>query len=324
MQRINSLPIATKILLALLVTGILIVASPFVVVSMILLLILSIGALVVNAIRRRPLKRWGVAAAGALVALLVFTGIAEALYGGAKKPQTAQEASSPATTEKTQTTTAPATIIAPTTQPTTPPPSADDDGLSKYDAVVTVAGVVDGDTIKISPGLEGKDTVRLIGVDTPEIKDPRKPVQPFAKEASDFTKNQLDKKRVALELDVQKVDKYSRLLAYVWLPKDRLFNETLVKEGFAQVATYPPNVRYTDRFLAAQKEAREAKRGLWGAAQPAPAPQQPAPAKPAPGGTVSCSSFSTQKEAQEYMTQNPVAGTKLDRDKDGVACESLP
>ena len=67
-----------------------------------------------------------------------------------------------------------------------------------------------------------------------------------------------------LELDLQKIDPYGRLLAYVYLPDGEMFNETLLRQGYAQVATFPPNVKYVDRFLEAQREAREANRGLWG------------------------------------------------------------
>jgi micrococcal nuclease len=78
---------------------------------------------------------------------------------------------------------------------------------------------------------------------------------------------------VRLEFDVERIDRYGRTLAYVWLGDD-LFNETLVARGFAQVTTYPPNVKYVDRFLAAQRDARSHERGLWGAVcnQPKPEP----------------------------------------------------
>jgi micrococcal nuclease len=69
---------------------------------------------------------------------------------------------------------------------------------------------------------------------------------------------------VSLELDVERVEPYGRLLAYVYLPNGEMFNETLLEEGYAQVATFPPNVKYVDSFLEAQREAREANRGLWG------------------------------------------------------------
>ncbi|MGH2697654.1 MAG: thermonuclease family protein, partial [Actinomycetota bacterium] len=73
----------------------------------------------------------------------------------------------------------------------------------------------------------------------------------------------MQQKRVRLEFDVERRDRYGRTLAYIWVD-DQLFNRTLVARGFAQVSTYPPNLRYVERFVAAQHEARAANRGLWG------------------------------------------------------------
>lgn len=129
---------------------------------------------------------------------------------------------------------------------------------------VLVTEVVDGDTIKI----EGNLTIRLLGIDTPETKDPRKSVQCFGKEASNKLKNLIEGKVVILEKDVTETDKYKRLLRYVYLPLDGgnlLFvNDYLVREGFARALTYPPDVKYTEQFLDAQGWAKEEKRGLWG------------------------------------------------------------
>jgi micrococcal nuclease len=122
-----------------------------------------------------------------------------------------------------------------------------------------VARVIDGDTLQLSTGEE----VRLIGVDTPETKHPRKPVQAFGKRASTFTTQMVKGKSVRLEFDVQRKDKYKRLLAYVYVG-DLMLNAELVRQGYAQVATFPPNVKYQERFLMLQREAREAKRGMWG------------------------------------------------------------
>jgi micrococcal nuclease len=104
--------------------------------------------------------------------------------------------------------------------------------------------------------------VRLIGVDTPETKDPRKPVQPFGQEAAAFTQKLVEGKEVRLEYDVQRKDTYGRTLAYVY-SGDTMLNAELVRQGYAQVATFPPNVKYQDLFLKLQREAREAGRGLW-------------------------------------------------------------
>jgi micrococcal nuclease len=95
---------------------------------------------------------------------------------------------------------------------------------------------------------------------------PGEPVECYGPAASRFTEQQLDRKRVLLEFDVERTDQYGRTLAYVWLG-DELFNETLVARGFAQVSTFPPNVKYVDRFLEVQREARRADRGLWGSCQ---------------------------------------------------------
>lgn len=127
---------------------------------------------------------------------------------------------------------------------------------------VEVVRVVDGDTIVVKYN-DKEERLRLIGVDTPESVHPEKGEQPFGKEASDYTKAQLAGKTVEIEFDVEQRDQYGRLLAYVWLD-GKLFNETLVKEGYAVLLTWPPNVKYVERFTAAQKEAREKGKGLWG------------------------------------------------------------
>lgn len=205
---------------------------------------------------------------------------------------------------------------------------------------VTVVSVVDGDTIKVSRNGQ-TETVRLIGVDTPETVHPTKPVQPYGPEASAYTKQRLTGQEVRLEYDAEERDQYGRLLAYVWLG-DEMFNATLLREGYAQLLTVPPNVKYVDQFRALQEEARQAGRGLWSeAASEAPlTPETPAtpetpstPEAPAPsqeelnGPDKDCSDFSSQAEAQAFFE---AAGGperdphKLDRDGDGLACESLP
>lgn len=148
---------------------------------------------------------------------------------------------------------------------------------------VRVTRVVDGDTVHVS--LNGADeTVRLIGVDTPETVKPNSPVQPYGKESSDYTRSQLAGKTVYIEKDVQERDKYGRLLAYVWMDqpteisdrelRGKLFNARLLLDGYARIMTIPPNVKYVDYFVGFQKEAREGNKGLWGPAAHTPAPQE--------------------------------------------------
>lgn len=127
---------------------------------------------------------------------------------------------------------------------------------------VTVVRVTDGDTVRIAPEIEGEGRVRLIGVDTLET-DPERGPEPYGEEATRFTQSNLEDQNVILEFDVEREDEYGRLLAYAYLPDGSMFNETLLREGYAQVATFPPNTRYLDRFEDAQEEAREARRGLW-------------------------------------------------------------
>jgi micrococcal nuclease len=135
-----------------------------------------------------------------------------------------------------------------------------------------VLRVVDGDTLKLSGG----ERVRLIGIDTPEVfyssklsRDAKNSgsdtatIQKMGKEASDFTKKLCSGKMVRLEYDVQRRDKYDRLLAYVYLEDGTFVNARIIEEGYAQVMTVVPNVKYAELFLRLQKDARDAHRGLW-------------------------------------------------------------
>ena len=142
--------------------------------------------------------------------------------------------------------------------------------------------VVDGDTAIVSFLFDDgkkyqKERVRFLGVDTPETVHPNKPVQYYGKEASDFTKAQLTDKTVWLQTDVGVMDRYNRMLAYVWLkePSEKdldnekairanMFNARLLLDGYAQVMTVQPNSKYSNLFVHFQREAREQSKGLWG------------------------------------------------------------
>jgi len=131
----------------------------------------------------------------------------------------------------------------------------------------TVVSVVDGDTIKI----EGGEVVRYIGMNTPETVAPNRPVECFGKEASAKNKELVQGKVVELVRDVSQRDRYGRLLRYVWLG-DIMVNELLVREGYAQVSTFPPDVSFEDRFIEAQRLAVSEQKGLWGGGCPTPIP----------------------------------------------------
>lgn len=122
--------------------------------------------------------------------------------------------------------------------------------------------IVDGDTLEVTYNSK-KEKVRLIGINTPESVHPDETKNTeFGKMSSDFTKSQLDGKKIQLEFDVEERDKYGRLLAYVYVD-GKMFNKTLLEKGYAQIATYPPNVKYVEDFKALQSVARENNKGLW-------------------------------------------------------------
>jgi micrococcal nuclease len=118
--------------------------------------------------------------------------------------------------------------------------------------------VIDGDTIE----LDGGERVRLIGVDTPETVDPRRPVQYFGKEASAFTRRMVEGKAVRLEQDQETLDHYGRTLAYVYLQDGTFLNAEIVRQGYGHAYTRFP-FRYQQQFVELEREARENGRGLW-------------------------------------------------------------
>ncbi len=126
----------------------------------------------------------------------------------------------------------------------------------------TVRRVVDGDTLV----LENKERVRLIGVDTPETKHPRKPVEYFGKEAAAFTRRMVQGKRVRLEFDqanahIDHKDKYKRTLAYVFLWDGTFLNAEIIKQGYGFAYTRFP-FKYMDEFRRYQRDACDHNRGL--------------------------------------------------------------
>lgn len=146
-------------------------------------------------------------------------------------------------------------------------------------SLVKVFRVVDGDTINVE--INGQtESVRYIGIDTPETVDPRKPIQCFGVEASKKNKELVEGKMIRLEKDITDRDKYGRLLRYVWLD-NILVNQELVEQGFAKSSSYPPDIKYQDKFITAEKEARTNKLGLWTAC-----PSMSTPAAPVTASTT--------------------------------------
>ena len=263
----------------------------------------------------------------ALIALCVaLVGACSVDQATSAAPSTTAAPAAPTTTAEQQhpVTTTPATTT--TTDAGPPPPAipAGDD--------TTVESVTDGDTIRVTGGVR----VRLIGIDTPETVDPRTSVQCFGPEASARMKATLPTgTRVRLVYDVERLDRYGRTLAYVYRASDGDFvNAAMVRDGYASAYTVPPNVAHADEFVALQREARDANRGLWGACPvgaPAPAPAAPPP----PASTGNCDPSYPDvciPPAPPDLDCGDVAYRRFrvvgsdphrfDADHDGVGCES--
>lgn len=135
---------------------------------------------------------------------------------------------------------------------------------SDQSPLYSVVSVVDGDTVKLS--IDGTtQTIRLIGLDTPETVDPRKPVQCFGKEASNKAKELLTGRSVRIEVDASQgtLDKYGRTLGYIFRDDGLFYNKYMIEQGFAHEYTYNIPYKYQSEFKAAEKSARENQRGLW-------------------------------------------------------------
>lgn len=212
-----------------------------------------------------------------------------------------------------------------------------------------VIKVVDGDTIAVD--IDGvSETLRLIGINTPETVDPRKPVECFGVEASNKAKELLSGKSVALEKDnsQDERDKYGRLLRYIRTKEGLFYNLEIIKQGYAYEYTYDVPYKYQSEFKEAENYARTKKLGLWAdgtcpakidssATAPVAPEIKPTETIVKPPETKSqcecssnkynCPDFKTQAEAQALFeccggTSNDIH--RLDSDKDGKVCESLP
>jgi micrococcal nuclease len=143
-----------------------------------------------------------------------------------------------------------------------PPPPA---GSSEF----VVKRAVDGDTLLLTNG----NRVRLIGVDTPETKHPDLPDQPFGPEASEYTRNRVEGKRVRLEFDKEREDRFGRILAYVYI-NDALLNEELIRSGLGRAITHFPYSPAKKRlFRQAEQDAKRERRGIWSVESPDHLPQ---------------------------------------------------
>jgi len=214
-------------------------------------------------------------------------------------------------------------------------PDGDEIVLSRsYEAEMPRVYCVDAD------GVLGE--VRLIGMDTPETRDPDEEIEPFGPEASAYAVSRLSGVDIELEFDQERTDQYGRLLAYVYPAGGEMFNVDLVQEGYAQAYPCAPNTRYEERFAAAQDEARGAGLGIWGLSESqqckladrgngigegtpgcvVEASAEPDPTPIQSGGDLDCADFASQLQAQEALDDDPSDPNGLDADGDGAACES--
>jgi micrococcal nuclease len=183
-----------------------------------------------------------------LACSLLAAGCESATTETTKSPTPDSEPSATGTSAATT----PSVTAAPTTNAGLP------DGLTP----ARVTRVVDGDTIEVE--IDGTEyTVRYIGIDTPETVHPSQPVGCFGPEASARNKALVEGKTVGLERDVSDTDRFGRLLRYVYVDGE-MVNAALVRDGYAQSSTYPPDVKHQDTFIELQRQARESGRGLWG------------------------------------------------------------
>lgn len=200
--------------------------------------------------------------------------------------------------------------------------------------------VVDGDTISVL--INGKnETVRVIGIDTPEVVDTRKSVECFGKEASEMANAVFENnKTVILESDPTQGDRdrYQRLLRYIWIENGSVdFGKLMLEEGFASEYTYNLPYKYQNEYKKAELAAQIVKKGLWSDDACLPTDQTPTVADQQPiltsfpidtSGDKDCKDFATHAEAQAYFEGKGGSQTnnvdKLDADRDGIACESLP
>ena len=138
-----------------------------------------------------------------------------------------------------------------------------DKGLNK-NFFYPVLTVIDGDTFWIRDEKGKIVKIRLIGIDAPESrKSEHKDVQRFCKESGDFLKKTLKGKRVRLEYDVRKFDRYYRTLAYVYLEDDTFLNDYLVRKGYAKAVTFQPNVKFQEQLIKSEQYARQHHLGMW-------------------------------------------------------------
>src|SRR5918997_244133 len=241
-------------------------------------LIAAIFMLIIRFLTSKPLERWGLVALTSFVLLLVFMGISNALYFSAQPEQ----ANSPKPDEQPSKPDAnPGSLEQAAkheglerpnegqrdtdqadAQAKRQPSAAGNDNAEQAQPTVVMKRVVDGDTIEISPSVDGKGTVTLVGIDAPEGKKPGCGPQPLSQEAADHA-SLWEGRKVRLEFDQERTDEDGQLLAYVHDPATgKMMNVDMIQSGYAQVYVVPPNTKHEVELRKAQDQAKSASSGF--------------------------------------------------------------
>jgi len=240
----------------------------------------------------------------------------------APAPPTEASASAPPPPAETTAPAQPIAINAPAASPSAAPP-APPPGSSQAVASAeiarpegmpsaAVARVIDGDTVDVT--LDRQTVrVRLIGIDTPETVDPRKPIECFGREASAKAHELLDGQIVFLEEDSSQdsVDRYGRALRYVWLSDGRLFNLEMVAQGYAFEYTYDLPYKYQAQFKQAERDAREQQRGLWA---PSACNGEHRPVEESPGAAATSAPATVAPAPPTAPASAPAGGVTITRE----------
>lgn len=297
---------------------------------------------------KNPLFKWGIFAIGGVLAFCVLCAALGAIVGE-PEPQVAEEQP----VQATATEAAPRTATEDVEHPASPEPALEPTAqTSQNRQSAQVIDVIDGDTLKVL--LDGQEaTIRLIGIDTPESVHLQQPVECFGREAAARTRELAADQPVQLEADPTQdsVDRFGRLLRYVYLPNGTLLNWELIYQGYGFEYTYEVPYVYQTEFRQAEQDARQNQRGLWApdacngerkpadapAPEPPPAPpvvEEPPPAPlagncspayanvciPPPPPDLNCEEIRQQYGCSIQVVIQPDPH-EIDRDGDGIACE---
>lgn len=309
---------------------------------------------IINVFRKRKVKRNFIISAIAFIVFIIAVvndptvdstskvdSVSEKKQEEAKKETDKKEDAAAKQSEEKASEKATTAVVVPAKKPAEKKPT-----VASHGTPAKVVRVIDGDTIEVL--LNGKqEEIRMLLIDTPETKHPQKPVEKFGAEASQFATETLKNKTVGIQVGKERIDKYGRILAYVWVG-NKTYQEMVLEKGLAATAYLYNDLTMLDQFHKAQDIARNKKIGVWSIpgyahvdhdhgfhyeekkkVTPKSAPVAPKPQpKPAPAPTPepeteffqNCTDLRT-KYPDGVPADHPAYQAKMDRDKDNYACE---